>query len=255
MKDIFRLDGKIAVVTGGAGGIGEACALAMAKQGAKVVVAGRTLSKLEEAAKRIAADSGSEAIAMQADVADETSVAALADAVLKKFGTVDILVTAHGINLKKPSFDMPTDGWDSLFAVNVRGVMMACKVFGKIMAEKKAGKIVNLSSVRGIRGTDGGNTLYGATKGAVDMITKMLAAEWAPFNINVNAIGPSLIMTEMVLKSLTPERIDFLRGKSPLKRFATVEDVASACVYLASEASAFVTGQIIYVDGGLTAVG
>jgi gluconate 5-dehydrogenase len=133
--------------------------------------------------------------------------------------------------------------------------MVTCKSFGKVMIEKKKGKIISLSSVRGIRGTDGGNTPYGATKGAVDMITRMLAAEWAPYNINVNAIGASVVMTETWKKTVAPERQQLLLSKTLFKKFATPEDVAAACVYLASSESDYVTGQILYVDGGLTAVG
>ena len=123
------------------------------------------------------------------------------------------------------------------------------------MIERKKGKIINLSSVRGIRGTDGGNTPYGATKGAVDMITRMLAAEWAPYNINVNAIGASVVLTNTLKKALSPERLQMLLSKTLLKRFASPEDVAAACVYLASSESDYVTGQIMYIDGGLTAIG
>jgi NAD(P)-dependent dehydrogenase (short-subunit alcohol dehydrogenase family) len=255
MKDMFNLSGKIAVVLGGAGGIGEGCASALAARGATVVIASRTQAKLDDAAMRIEAAAGAAVTPFTVDVTSETSIAALKDKVVEKFGTVDILVNAHGINLKVAAVDIATEGWDNLFATNVRGTAIACKVFGKIMVDKKAGKIINLSSIRGIRGTDGGNTVYGATKGAVDMITRMLAAEWAPYKVNVNALAPSVIMTEMIQKNVAPERLQMLLSKVPLKRFASVEDVAAACVYLAAPESDFVTGQIMYIDGGITAVG
>ena len=154
-----------------------------------------------------------------------------------------------------PALDINMDTWDSLFRINVRGVVLPCKVIGKIMIEKKQGKIINFSSVRGIRGTDGGNVTYGATKGAVDMITRMLAAEWAPHKINVNAVGPSVVMTEMAKKAIAPERLEMLLSKTLFKRFLNPEDVAAACVFLASKEADNITGQILYVDGGLTAVG
>jgi NAD(P)-dependent dehydrogenase (short-subunit alcohol dehydrogenase family) len=256
MKDMFRLDDKVAVVIGGAGGIGESCAVALASRGAQVVVAdlAAASAKLDEVCKRVAAETGSQASAIAVDVTSEESTADLASKVVEKYGTVDILVNAHGINLKTPAVDIPVAGWDSLFAVNVKGTMLTCKSFGKIMVERKKGKIINLSSIRGVRGTDGGNTVYGATKGAVDMITRMLAAEWAPYNINVNAIGPSVIMTDMIRKNVAPERLKMLLSKVPLGRFANVEEVAALCVYLASSEADFMTGQILYVDGGLTAV-
>ncbi len=257
MKDMFRLDGKVAVVVGGAGGIGESCAIALASRGAKVVVADLAAAseKLDGVVKKIASETGSQASAMTVDVTSEESTSNLAAQVVQKYGTVDILVNAHGINLKVAAVDIPVAGWDNLFSVNVKGTMLTSKAFGKIFVEKKKGKIINLSSIRGIRGTDGGNAVYGATKGAVDMITKMFAAEWAPYGVNVNAIGPSVIMTDMIKKNVAPERLKMLLSKVPLGRFANVEEVSAVCVYLASSEADFVTGQIIYVDGGLTAVG
>lgn len=252
---MFKLNNKIAVVIGGAGGLGEACALALAGQGATVVVASRGLEKLHEVAKKIQTDTGSTVEAMQVDVTSKESVSKLAEQVVNKYKTIDILVNAQGINVKMPGADIDEAKWDSLFTTNVKGVMLACKTFGKIMIANKKGKIINLSSVRGIRGTDGGNVTYGATKGAVDMITRMLAAEWAPYSINVNAIGPSVVMTEMAKKAIPPERAQMLLSKTLFKRFVTPEDVAAACVFLAAPESDNITGQILYVDGGLTAVG
>ncbi len=252
---MFRLDSKIAIVVGGAGGIGEACALALARQGAKVVVASRNLDRLKDTAQKIQSETESEAAALQVDAADEKSVNQLAEQVVNKFGPPDILVNAQGMTLKRPAADFPVQDWDQLFAVNVRSVMLTCRAFGKVMIEEKRGKIINLSSVRGIRGTDGENVGYGATKGAVDMIARMLAAEWAPYNINVNAIGPSLVMTEWIKRAVKPERLKKFLEKCPLKRLGTPEDVAAVCVFLASPEADFITGQILYVDGGLTAVG
>ena len=255
MADKFRLDGKVAVVIGGAGGIGEACALELGRQGAKVIVASRNLDKLQDVAQKIQSEVGSETVAFQVDVTDELSVSRLAEKVVDRFGTVDILVNAQGMNLKRPAVDFPVQDWDLLFDVNVKGVMLACRAFGKLMIEKNKGKIINMSSVRGIRGTDGGNECYGATKGAVDMITRMLAAEWAPYNINVNALGPSLVLTETIKRAVKPERLKKFVENCPLRRLGTPEDVAAVCVFLASAASDFMTGQILYIDGGLTAVG
>ena len=252
---MFNLDNKIAVVIGGAGGLGEHCALALSKQGAKVVIASRNLEKLQQVAGKIQAETKNEVSAMQVDVADEDSVNKLADAIVKKYGTVDILVNSQGLNIKMPALEINVNNWDAMFSVSVKGVMIPSKVFGKIMVEKKKGKIINLSSIRGARGTAGGNTGYGATKGAVDMITRMMAAEWAPFGVNVNAIGPALVLTETIQKEVAPERIKLAAEKSPMKRLGVPSDIEGACVFLASDEADFITGQILYVDGGVTAVG
>ena len=257
MSDMFRLDGKVAVVIGGAGGIGEIMAKGLAGQGAKVVVASRNLQKISEIARTIQSETKSETLGLSVDVTDKASVDRLAEGVLKKFGTVDILVNSQGINTKRPAVGFPVEDWDALFNVNVRGTMLACSAFGKTMVENKRGKIINVSSVRGLRATLwGGNEGYSATKGAVDMMTRALASEWAPSNINVNAIAPLLIRTPLAAPTLNdPEKLRTYVANVPFKRIGEPQDLAGLCIFLASPASDFITGQVIYLDGGLTAVG
>jgi NAD(P)-dependent dehydrogenase (short-subunit alcohol dehydrogenase family) len=256
MADMFRLDGKVAVVIGGGGGIGEIMAGGLAKQGAKIAIASRNLPKLQELAAGISKNTKAEVVAFQVDIISEESVAKLAKDVAAKFGTVDILVNSQGLNTKKPATEFPVADWDALFNVNVRGTMLACREFGKIMVAKKKGKVINVSSVRGVRATLwGGNEGYCGTKGAVDMITRSLASEWAPFNINVNAIGPSLVRTPLAAPTLNnPEKLAQYVANVPMKRIAEPKDLEGVCIFLAAEASDFITGQIIYLDGGLTAV-
>ncbi|HVB34946.1 MAG TPA: glucose 1-dehydrogenase [Patescibacteria group bacterium] len=254
MEDLFRLDGKVALVTGGAGGIGRALALGLSQYGARVVVASRNREAIGKAAQEIQAETGNQTLAVPVDVTDENSVGDLVKSVVAQAGTIDILVNAMGLNLKRDAFDFPMEDWNRLFNVNVQGTMIACKHVGRIFKEKKQGKIVNLSSIRGIRGLGGGNVGYSATKAAVELITKCLAIEWAPYNIHVNALGPSLIITPGTIHIQNdPARAETYRKQVPLGRLGFPEDVIGACVFLASKASDFLTGQTIYVDGGLVA--
>jgi len=254
MEDLFRLDGKVAVVIGGAGGIGETLALGMSQYGAKVVVASRNLETLTRVAKEIQSRTGRETLALHVDVTDENSMDRLVKDALAKFGAVDILINAMGLNIKRGALEYPMEDWDMIFSVNVKGTMIACKHFGKVMKEKNKGKIINLSSVRGIRGYGGGNAAYCGTKGAVELITKALAIELAPYNIRVNALGPALVITPGTIHiKQNPALAEKYKATIPLARLGEPEDLIGAAVFLASEASDFVTGQTLYVDGGLTA--
>lgn len=258
MSNLFRIDNQIAVVIGGSGGIGEALGNGLAEYGAKVVIAGLNESRASEVAQAIKAKyQSSDAIAMKCDVTDERSVASLRDRVISQFGTVDILVNSHGVNIKKAATEFPVNDWDFLFNTNVRGTMLTCREFGKVMIERKRGKIINLSSVRGVRATTwSGNEGYAATKAAIDMITRSLASEWAPFKINVNAIAPSTVATQFSEQTLNdPDLLKRFLASCPLGRVSQPSDIVGTCIFLASPASDFLTGQIIYLDGGLTAIG
>ena len=254
MNDMFKLDKKIAIVTGGAGGIGNVLAMALGAQGATVVVSRRNQESVERVARQITEASGNKAIAIPSDVSNESSVQSLVDEVVKKYGKIDILVNAMGLNIKHDAFEFLMEDWDKLFAVNVKGTMVACKMVGNVMQKQKSGAIVNLSSVRGIRGYTGGNAGYCATKGAVELITKTLALEWAPHNIRVNAIGPALVITPGTKHiAENPELAKKYASLVPLGRIGLPEDLVGAVNFLVSDAASFVTGQTIYIDGGLTA--
>lgn len=257
MKEMFRLDGKVAVVIGGAGGLGQGIAQALAFYGAEVVIASRKLDSLARAQKEIKENIGKDVAAYTVDAANEDSIIALADTVVQNHKKVDILVNSQGYNKKFDLFDFPMEAMTDMMNVNVIGVAMACKHFGKIMKENGYGRIINLSSVRGIRAFTGGggNMGYCTSKGAVDMLTRTLAAELGP-EVTVNAIGSTLTVTPMMTERIKehPEMLD-LGNDKPLRRLGNVEDCMGPAVFLASEAGAFVTGQILYVDGGLTAIG
>lgn len=256
MQDLFRLDDRIAVVVGGGGGIGRHLAKGLACYGAKVVIASRNLEALKGIAKELQAETGSEVVACQVDVTNEESVAKLKNEVLSSFGKVDILVNSQGYNAKSPATEFPEKEWNMLFDINVKGIMLTCREFGKVMIERRKGKVINVSSVRGARVTKWpGNLGYCTTKSAVDMLTKALAAEWAPYNVNVNAIAPAIVDTGFAPTFKDPQRLKLYLESIPLGRIEKPEDIIGACIFLASPASDYITGQIIYVDGGLTVIG
>lgn len=254
MEDIFSLKGKNAVVIGGAGGLGEAIVEGLSQYGANLIIASRNLEALGKVAADVKASTGGEVTPMTVDVTDEKSMAKLVGDVVAKFGTVDILVNAMGLNIKRDALDYPMEDWDKIFSINVKGTMIACKHFACVMKEQGKGKIINLSSVREVRGYTGGNSAYCATKGAVGMITKALALELAPYNIYVNAIGPSLIITKGTIHiQKDPTLAEKYSAQIPLGRLGVPKDLKGVAVFLASNASDFITGQTIFVDGGLTA--
>jgi gluconate 5-dehydrogenase len=253
MADMFRLDGKVAVVVGGGGGIGKALALGLARYGANVALCSRNLEKLQAVAAELAADAevSGTVKAFRMDATDESSVQEACKAIVADMGTVDILVNSQGLNIKEPFENQTSDSWVSLFDQNVRSVMLTCREFGKVMIEKKKGKIINIGSVAGDRGVPlAGNVGYCASKASVHNLTRMLDFEWAKHGINVNAIGPSVIFTPGMKAALPPEVLAGATALHPLGRVAEPEELMGTVVYLASAASDYMTGQVVYVDGG-----
>jgi len=252
MADLFDLTGNVGIVTGGAGGIGKALALGLARHGADVVVTSRTLSKLEPVAEEIKA-MGKKSLAVASDVTDERSVKNMVDRVVKEFSHVDILVNAAGINIRNSAEDIPLEDWKKVMDFNAFGTFVCCQAVGRVMIKQKSGKVVNVSSVRGRYGAPSGAVAYSPSKGAVDTLTRTLACEWAKYNVLVNAVAPTLIETDLTRQALAnPEFAKTMRARIPLGRWGFPEDVVGPMVFLASKASDFVTGQIIYVDGGTT---
>jgi gluconate 5-dehydrogenase len=253
IKNLFNLKGKVAVVTGGAGALGESICEGLAAYGADIVVTGRTIKTLDEAVAKIQ-KYGRKAVAIPCDVSKEEDVIKLVEAVKAQFGRIDILFTVAGIAKRFPAEDFPVEDFDQVMAINVRGTFLCCKHVGRVMKEQKQGKIVTISSVRGFAGHPGGYAAYGTSKAAVDLLTKQLATEWAKYNITVNAIAPTIFWTPLTQQVLEDEKLKkvFL-DRIPLGRAATPQDMVGASVYLASVASDFITGQILYVDGGCTA--
>ena len=260
---LFDLTGKRAVVVGGAGGIGQAIAQGFAEAGAIVMITSRNEESLKRAQNEIKTGSGVEIQYSVCDATDELQVEALVKTALEKIGGADILLNAQGINIKHPGTEFPVEDWDKMFEANVKSLMLTIKHFGKYMKDNGVqGKIINIGSVRGVRavGNGGlGNVGYCATKGAVEMLTKAYASDFGP-DIQVNAIGPTLTYTPMMSQmSIIPkdedERNARFAGATPAKRIGYPEDCVGPAIFLASAASDFVTGQTIYPDGGLTAIG
>jgi gluconate 5-dehydrogenase len=254
VSNLFNLSGKLAVVTGGAGGIGRALALGLADAGADVVVASRKLEHLEPVAKEIKAK-GRESLAVTVEVTDEKSVAIMVENILKKFPHIDVLVTAHGLALRKPAETFPINEWQQVMDVNTRGLWLCCQAVGRVMIKQKNGRIINLSSVRGRYGLPANYAAYCASKGAVDTLTRTLACEWAKYNVLVNAVAPTIVETPLTMTPeslLNPEFAKSMKSRIPMGRWALPEDIVGATIFFASKASDFITGQILYIDGGVT---
>lgn len=251
-RGLFDLTGRTAIVTGGGGGIGGQIALGLAGFGAHVVLAGRRLEPLEEVRRMIERDGG-RALPVQADVTSPTQVEGLVREALSISGRIDILVNSHGINIRKPLLEMTLEEWESVVDINLRGTVICCREVGKVMMRQNYGKIVNISSISGEYSNPRGYAAYSPSKAGVNGLTKALACEWARYNITVNAIAPTFILTPLTEKVLRGEFYREVVSRIPLGRPGRPSDIVGLAVLLSSSASDFITGQVIYIDGGVTA--
>jgi NAD(P)-dependent dehydrogenase (short-subunit alcohol dehydrogenase family) len=252
MADLFDLTGKVAVVVGGAGGLGRAQALGLTEAGADVAVASRNLDSLKAVAKEITAK-GRKSLAVKVDVVDEKQVNAMVETIMKTFSHIDILVNAAGLAIRQPADSFPIEEWQQVMDINTRGTFLCCQAVGRIMIKQKSGKIINVSSVRGRYGLPAGYAAYCPSKGAVDTLTRTLACEWAKHNVLVNAIAPTVVETELTKGLLADaEYAKTLKARIPMGRWALTEDIVGPTIFFASDAANFVTGQILYIDGGVT---
>ena len=249
--DAFDLTGKVAVVTGGNTGLGEAFARALSEAGASVAVAARTHDRSEEVAEGISA-SGGKAIAVGLDVTDRGSVERMLAEVTERLGPVDVLVNNAGVCYHRPALEVPEDEWMNVFDVNVHGLWNCAQVVGRQMIETGGGAIVNIGSISAqIVNRPQWQPAYNASKAAVHQLTKSLAAEWAPHNVRVNALAPGYVKTAMSPVDEPQFRRHWIED-APMQRYAMPEELGPSLVYLASDASAFMTGSVLIVDGGYT---
>jgi NAD(P)-dependent dehydrogenase (short-subunit alcohol dehydrogenase family) len=250
----FDLTNRTAVVIGATSGIGKAIALGLADAGADVVPTGRRTALVEEAAREVEAR-GRRSLVITADVADADSIQSLADAVLRAFGNVDILVNAAGRVIRRPTLEVSDAEWEEILDTNVTGMLRACRAFGRHMIERRYGRIINIGSLTSVVALHE-VAAYGASKAAVAALTKSLAVEWAPHGVCVNAILPGVIRTALNEGLLDgTDRGRELLIRTPMRRFGLPEEMAGAAVFLASDAASFVTGHLLAVDGGFLASG
>lgn len=255
VMDLFRLDGKTAIVTGGGRGLGAQIAEGFAEAGANVVVCSRKLEACEEISEQLK-QKGVKSLALACDVTNPEDVKRVIQKTLEEFGTIDILVNNSGATWGAPVLDMPLEAWHKVMEVNVTGTFLMSREVGETMIRQKSGKIINIASVAGLGGIDPQlmDTIgYNTSKGAVITFTKDLAAKWGQFNINVNALAPGFFPTKMSKVLIERSRDRFLE-QTPLKRFGTDEDLKGAALFLASKASDYVTGDVVIVDGGMHAI-
>ncbi len=250
-RNLFDLTGRVAVVTGGGGGLGQAIAQGLAAFGARLVVADLDRARAEVAAKEIV-QAGGVARGAPVDVTQAASVQALAEDVVAGEGRVDILVNAAGVFAVAPAMELEADTWSRVLDVNLTGVFLATRALGAVMVRQGGGKVINLASVSSTVANPG-YAAYAASKGGVAQLTRVLGVEWCRHGVNVNAIGPALVETELTRAFLTDAtRRAAALARIPIGRLGQPSDVVGAAVFLASSASDFVVGQIIYVDGGRT---
>ncbi len=249
---LFDLSGRVAVVTGAGRGLGRSMAIALAAAGADVVAASRTPTEIESLRDEVRA-MGRRAEAITCDATNEEHCERLASETLSRLGRVDIILNNAGINIRKPVLELAPQEYRQVLATNLEGYFLCARAFGKHLVAQGHGKVINISSIMG-RVALANQAAYASSKGAIEQLTKVLAIEWAPHNVQVNAIGPTYFETELTRPLFEDEeRHDFITGRTPMGRWGQPHELAGAVIFLASDASNYVTGHTLMVDGGWTA--
>ena len=249
--DLFRLDGKVAVVTGGNRGIGKAIAVALAEAGASVVVAARDAERNEQTVAELA-KLGPPALAVTTDVTDRAALVALRETVTEQLGPIDVLINNAGVGIHGESLTLDDEGWQRVMATNLDAVWKASQVVGEQMVARRSGSIVNIGSMSGmIINRPQWHAPYAVSKAGVHHLTRSLAAEWAPHGVRVNALAPGYTKTE-ISDIDDPKWRHYWIDEVPMQRYAQAAEIAPSALYLAADASSFVTGSVLVIDGGYT---
>ncbi|OGP87843.1 MAG: hypothetical protein A2157_10540 [Deltaproteobacteria bacterium RBG_16_47_11] len=252
-ENMFRLDGQVALVAGGYGAIGSEICRGLAQYGAGIAVCGRSSEKAKSLAQELNAG-GWRAAGIQGDITRSGDAKRIVQEVIDRFGRIDILINSTGTHVDAPAEELREEEWDRVLGVTLKGAFLIAQAAGKAMIDQNRGKIITISSVRSLLGIRRGYVPYCSAKGGVNMLTKQLATEWAKYHINVNAIAPTFIRTASVVQYLNDKQFyEGLVNRIPLGRVGETEDLVGAALFFSSSASDFVTGQILFVDGGLTA--
>ncbi len=253
--EMFDLTGKTAIVTGGGRGIGQKMAEGLARAGAQIVLCSRKVEKCRESAEAISR-LGATVLALPCDVKSPKEIQAVVDETIRVFGRIDILVNNSGANWGAAPEEFPLEGWQKVIDTNLNGVFLFCQIAGRAMIRQKSGNIINVASIMGVVGTesDAADAIaYTASKGGVITFTKDLAAKWAKYNIRINALAPGWFPTDMT-KWVLENHGKKLLSHIPMKRFGKGDELEGAVVFLASEASSYVTGIVLPVDGGYLSI-
>ena len=250
----LSLEGKRALVFGGTSGLGRSIALGFAQAGADVVAVSRRGGEVAKTAAEIRA-LGRRTVEAAADVTSRSDIQGVIDLMIAQLGGIDILVNSAGTTKRVPSLEMADEDWDRILNTNLKGTWLACQMVGRVMKEQGKGRIVNISSLGGLVGNYEA-AAYCASKGGVVLLTRCLAAEWARYNITVNAIAPGVFETPLNVNIVNePGRKSAILTRTPMRRFGNLDEIQGAAIFLASDSASFVTGEILAVDGGFLAMG